>query len=77
MSALILNSWRYDENDQSFTHCNRRAYWGYDEATGYSAVYCSKCQDEMPAVCDSCGELTDREQFEPYCYKCDESFDDR
>ena len=38
----VDDGWRFDESDDAWHHCDRRAYWD-DEG-----ITCSKCQETMP-----------------------------
>lgn len=41
-------AWRYDEQQQSFMHCDRRAFWSEDENYDDGlCVVCSKCLDVL------------------------------
>lgn len=38
----VADGWRFDESDNAWHHCDRRAYW--DD----NGVTCSRCQETMP-----------------------------
>ena len=62
MSAETRQEWYFNSDDQAFWHCDRRAYWSRSENSEdiIGGVFCSKCQDEMPA------EMSSR-----MCFGCD------
>jgi hypothetical protein len=62
VSAETRQDWHYNETDQAFWHCGRRAYWSKTDEPNRDddGVFCSKCQNEMPV------EMTTR-----LCFGCD------